>query len=458
MLWPTGHRGLFLLIFNILSVLSTRGQDATTLLQAGPMLGPPALREAKVWVQTKAAVPVLVEYWDVATPDQTYLTPEMTPDAAHAYAITLTLAPLEPGRRYAYRVLLDGEALELPYPTELSTPPLWQYRTDPPTVRIALGSCNYVNDSAYDRPGPAYGRAYGIYDAIVQQKPDLMLWLGDNTYLREGDFDSRTGIMYRYTHTRSHRPMQPLLASTAHLATWDDHDYGPNDADGSYILKQHALDAFRLFWPNPTCGLPNVPGVFTSYVLGDVQFFLLDNRWYRTAPGLSYEPAQMLGQAQLSWLINALKASKAPLKLIAVGGQVLNPAPVFENMARYFGPERNSLLQAIRNENIEGVMLLSGDRHHSELSVLQPNSTPVVHYPLYEFTVSPLTAAPSTIDLSAEPNTLRMADTAVRDNAFGLLEITGPQGNRVLALSLHNAAGAILWKKTVNLNDLKIKK
>ena len=54
------------------------------------------------------------------------------------------------------------------------------------------------------------------------KNPDFMLWLGDNTYLRESDWNSRTGFIKRYPHTRALSELQPLLASTHHYATWDD--------------------------------------------------------------------------------------------------------------------------------------------------------------------------------------------------------------------------------------------
>ena len=108
-----------------------------------------------------------------------------------------------------------------------------------------------------------------------------MLWLGDNIYLREADWNTRTGIMYRYTHTRSLPEMQPLLASSINYAIWDDHDFGPNDADRSYHLKNTTLEAFKLFWANPTYGIVGDSGVATTFEWGDVQFFMLDNRYFR---------------------------------------------------------------------------------------------------------------------------------------------------------------------------------
>ena len=64
--------------------------------------------------------------------------------------------------------------------------------------------------------------------------------------------------------------MQPLLASASNYAIWDDHDFGPNDSDGSYTGKELTLEAFRMFWGNPGYGVPGVEGITTTFVWGDV--------------------------------------------------------------------------------------------------------------------------------------------------------------------------------------------
>ena len=92
------------------------------------------------------------------------------------------------------------------YPLRFRTPALWRYRTDPPPLRIAIASCFYVNEPAFDRPGTPYGSSFEILAAITARRPDVMVWLGDNTYMREADWYTRTGILHRYTHTR-HSPV-----------------------------------------------------------------------------------------------------------------------------------------------------------------------------------------------------------------------------------------------------------
>ena len=113
---------------------------------------------------------------------------------------------------------------------------------------------------------------------MAQEEFDAMLWLGDNVYLREADVGSLSGFVHRYTHTRSLPEMQALLSKGSHYAIWDDHDFGPNDCDGSWIHPDWSRAAFKAFW-QPDFRIEHHP-----FLYGDVEFFLLDNRSHRINP------------------------------------------------------------------------------------------------------------------------------------------------------------------------------
>jgi len=332
--------------------------------------------------------------------------------------------------------------VQLDYPTEFQTQPLWQWRTEPPNFRVALGSCAYVNEDPFDRPGKPYGGDYQIFTAMHQQRPDLMLWLGDNTYLREPDWYTRTGFLHRYTHTRSLPELQPLLASTHHYAIWDDHDFGPNDSDRSFVHKDLATEVFKLFWANPTVGLPGQGGTTSFFQWGDVDFFLLDDRYFRTPNNRKTGDRTLLGEAQIEWLIDALAASKAPFKIVATGGQVLTTFAGHETYANVCPKERERLLQSIEAEGIKNVVFLTGDRHHTELSMLKNGAGNTV----YDFTCSPLTSG---VHTGEEANSLRVEGTLVQQKNFGLLEFSGPRKNRVMKMSVFDSNGKELWTREV---------
>ena len=427
-------------------------------LHAGPMLGPVTHRDAVVWVQTDAAAEVQIRYYvestaEGLTPRAAPMTTPPVPTGAKTDHIALfRLAGLEPGWTYGYQVLVDGEEVILPYPTRFTTQALWQWRTDPPAFTLAFGSCYYANDPDYDRPGRPYGGSPAIFGAIADLDPDLMLWLGDNVYLREVDWWSPAGIAYRYRHARAEPALQRLLATAPHYATWDDHDYGPNNSDRSYVLKGVTLEAFQRYWPNPTAGLPGVPGVFTHFQFADAEFFLLDDRFHRTPDETPPEdPRTILGPEQLQWLLDALTFSEAPIKFVALGGQVLNPVPVFETYINVAPAERAYLLAEIERRGIEGVVFLSGDRHHSELMRLERDGA----YPLYEFTSSPLTAGAVETPRDAE-NPIRVPGTLVAGmRSFGTITVEGPRRERTLTLRAHAPDGAVLWAHRIEANALR---
>lgn len=431
-------------VFLFLQITAAITFAQSNLLQSGPMVGYSEMKEVALWVQTKAAAKVQIAYWNKAGGTDTLLTDVVQTEKINAFTAKLIADRVEPGQKYSYRLSINGKSVSFPYPTEFQTLPLWQWRTDPPAFTVAAGSCTYVNETQFDRPGRPYGGEYEIFTAIHEKRPDVMLWLGDNIYLREVDWNSRTGILHRNTHTRSLPELQPLLASTHHYAIWDDHDFGPNDADGSFVHKDLTLEAFKLFWANPSYGVNGEKGITSQFQWGDIDFFLLDDRYFRSSNERKTGKSQILGEPQIEWLISAMKFSRSPFKMVAVGGQVLNSAPVFENFSSKHPAEREYLLKRIEEEQIKGVIFLTGDRHHTELSRWKGKSGIVV----YDFTVSPLTssAARTTPD---EPNIYRVPGTFVNQRNFALMEFSGPRTARELTLKVLDVSGKELWSRNL---------
>jgi alkaline phosphatase D len=432
---------ILLISLGLLMLVPVFAQKGAELLQSGPMTGYAAMREAMLWVQTNAPAEVYFEYTAKGQPTHrtaTYLTQKSAGYCAHLLA-----DEVEPGLTYTYKLFLNGKEVKKDYDFQFKTPPLWQYRTDPPKMKFALGSCSKVNEEAYDRPGKPYGGGYEIFTHIPEQEPDFMLWLGDYVYLTEADDDSRTGIIKRYTHTRSLPEMQQLLATTANYATWDDHDYGPNNSDRSYIHRSTALEVFKMFWANPTYGIYDTPAAITKFSWGDCDFFMLDNRSFRKPNNRETGGAPtILGEQQREWLIDALVSSRATFKFVGIGGQVLNSTERYENHINLAPAERKYILDMIFAEGIRNVVFLTGDRHHSELSSIRRNGITV-----YDFTVSPLTSGPHNAE--DEPNGHRVEGSHVGIRNFGTVEIEGERTKRKLSFKLFDTEGKELWSKQV---------
>lgn len=435
---------LYLLLFSFLISASS----LLAQIQSGPMVGYSEMREALLWVQTKKEASVKFVYWDKEKPAIKYSTEEVKTSKSDAFVAKLITDEVLPGKKYAYEVWVDKKKVAISYPLEFQTQTLWQWRTDPPAFKFAVGSCAYVNEEGFDRPGTPYGSEYEIFTSIYQSKPDFMLWGGDNLYLREVDWNTKTGILKRYTHTRSLPEMQPLLGSIHNYAIWDDHDFGPNDADRGFVSKKQTLDAFKLFWGNLNYTFKD-EGVTGSFQWADCQFFMMDDRWWRTPNDRSTGNREYFGQKQVQWLVDALKFSNAPFKFVVVGGQVGNPAKIFENFANY-EEERNQLFDLITKEKIPGVIFISGDRHWTALcKVERPGA-----YPLYDLTVSALTSGPSK-PVKEEATTPYVEGTTVTKHNYGLLEISGKRTDRVLKINVLDKDGKELWTREIKASELK---
>ena len=432
---------LFSLMF-----ISTYAQD---LINSGPMVGYSTMQEVLLWVQTEERANVHFEYYEINNPKVKFSTDKIETEKKNGYVAKLIADQVIPGKKYKYEVYVNNYKIERNYAMEFQTQELWKWRTDPPDVKFIIGSCSYINEPKFDRPGKPYGSNFEIFNSINKKNPDFMLWLGDNTYLREPDWNSRTGFIKRYSHTRAFPELQPLLASTHHYATWDDHDYGPNNSDGSFWLKETASEIFKLFWGNPNYNVTGKGGITGFFQWSDLDFFLLDNRYHRTANNNLTGNRQMLGKDQIDWLINALSFSQASFKFVAVGGQVISNGAVYENYATY-PDERKYLLDKIREAKIEGVIFLDGDRHHTILSKMQETKNV---YPLYDLTCSSLTAG---VNNDNEPyNSFKLEETFVNVNNFGMLNVTGPTNDRELTIQIFDKDGKELWIKSIKANDLK---
>jgi alkaline phosphatase D len=426
--------------------------DPAPLLRSGPMLGPAEVSETSLWLQTRQPARAQIRFWESGKPQTARLSDEVSTSAASDLIARFRLDRLRFGTGYEYEIYLDGLRLARPYPLDFATQPFWRWRSDPPDVRIAFGSCAYINDPPYDRPGPAYGGDYPIFASIAAQHPDLMLWLGDDIYYREPDLTTEAGMRRRWAVDRSLPELQSLLAATHHYAMWDDHDYGPDDSDWTFRDRDTSFRIFRDYWLNPSYGTREQPGVYTRFEWGDVEVFLLDGRSFRSPDDAKPGPEKrMYGAAQMKWLEDGLVGSKATFKIVAGGSQFFNPVTHSEGMGSY-PAERQELLDFLAASQIPGVVFLSGDRHFTEVLKRQDGMA----YPIYEYTSSPLTSGPAKPAPDELGNPLRVANTlVVGQRNFGLIEVGGKPGERKLTMRALGVKGQELWKVEVRQGELR---
>ena len=439
---------IFLLSIFVINFCSAQ----KSILQSGPMVGYCEMKEAVIWLQTNKNATIKVDYSTTDNPSKVFHSENYTSSKEIGYTYHIILDQLQPGKKYNYTVFIDNKKIILPYETSFSSKKLWEWREDAPDFTVAFGSCMYINEPEVDRPGKPYGSGYTIFESISKKNPDIMIWGGDNTYLRESDWDSKTGIYQRNTHSRSIKEIQPLLAKTQNFAIWDDHDYGPDNSDRSFYNKQITQKAFKDFWANKYYGMnPNQnEGVFSTFTWGDAQFFLIDGRFFRSPEARITGAKTMLGTTQFEWLIDALSASEASFKIVVIGGQILNTVLDSENYS-HFPEEKEKLLQEITANKIKGIFFLSGDRHFAEMSMLPRNNS----YPIYDWTVSPLTSGVASQKVLKEDNKYKVPGSAFVQHNFGTISFLGTQENRQMKLTLFDANGSELWNKTILKKELQ---
>ncbi len=429
----------------LLTLFSVSLSAQQKLIQNGPMKGYIDMKEAALWLQTNKPAEVFIKYYPTDNPGQVHFSNKVNTNYETALTAHLYADTLEPGTTYNYELYINGNKTGLTYPATFTTQKIWKWRTDAPDFKFAMGSGAYINEIAYDRPGRPYGGEYGIYTHIADMHPNFFLWLGDNVYLREPDWNTRAGIFHRYTHDRKISELQKLLATTHHYAIWDDHDYGTNDSDKSFWNKNETFNAFKLFWANPSYGVGDMNSATTFFSWSDCDFFLLDNRTFRDPDRRVEEGKTELGEEQLQWLFDNLVNSYGTFKFVVLGGQFLSNSGMYEAYTNNgFEAERRRIIDFIYKQKVKNVIFLTGDVHFSEVSVLKERNQPTI----WDITSSPLNSGANT-NGGSQPNSLRVPGSVIMVRNYTMLEVTGQRGERMLEVTYYDVNGKKLYKQDI---------
>ncbi|MBR9860870.1 alkaline phosphatase family protein [bacterium] len=306
------------------------------------------------------------------------------------------------------------------------------------TLKIAFGSCNRMDSS----------QTY--WNQVTAENPDHWLWLGDNLY---ADTDQPDVLKQKYDELINNEQYKTFKSEVKIDGTWDDHDYGWNDEGSSYALKNESKSHFiRLMDFDSTHPIHEHEGIYHStYIEKEsirLKVIFLDTRTFRSdlKRNLNGSPVPqptgtILGEEQWQWLEMELQDSSVQAFIIASSIQVLSSEHLHEKWAN-FPNERNRLLQLIRNKP---VMILSGDRHHSEFSKIKRKGAD-----LYEFTSSGLTH--SWEHNNNEPNELRCGKT-YNLKSFGMLNFYIKKKKLFVEMSIQSLSG----DDTVQAEKVKFK-
>jgi alkaline phosphatase D len=327
---------------------------------------------------------------------------------------------------------------------------------DEPLSRIAFGSC------------VQQGRPQPIWQAVVAQQPQAFLFIGDNIY---GDTLDMDVLRAKYQQLGREPGFLKLKSICPVLATWDDHDYGKNDAGADYPKKKESQQAFLDFFGEPTVSPRRKrEGVYNAKVFGPegkrVQCILLDTRYFRSPlikakqprgepgeghPG-EYVPnddpeSTVLGDAQWNWLAEQLGVP-AEVRIIASSIQVIANEHGWEKWGN-FPHERKRLFQLIADTKASGVLFISGDRHSAEISALDPG----VGYKLYDVTSS---AMNQRVVWHNELNPYRLGTKYVEPN-FGTILINWSEADPTIRLQVRDVQGKVVLQHRAPLSELRKK-
>ncbi|QDS91773.1 Alkaline phosphatase D precursor [Roseimaritima multifibrata] len=268
-----------------------------------------------------------------------------------------------------------------------------------------------------------------ILNTMLSAKPQLLLLLGDNIYADTSDIDV---MRAKYKQLGAKQEFIALRSACPILATWDDHDYGLNDGGADFPLRDKAQEAFLDFWDEPTDSpRRRQAGVYDAKIFGPegkrLQVIMLDTRYFRSplkkgprrvgGPYTADDDPQktMLGDAQWKWLEKQLRM---PAEIRVIGSSIqFVPSAAGQEAWANLPRERQRLIDLIRETRAGGVVILSGDRHWSEVSVTEEQTA----YPLLDITSSSL----NQIHPRGTPteNQFRSINTTYHKANFGVLSI-----------------------------------
>lgn len=283
-------------------------------------------------------------------------------------------------------------------------------------LTISLGSCN--NQIAENV----------LFKEILKNEPKVFIWGGDIIY---SDTDNPKILETNFKKFKQDSVYQDFASKINVLGTWDDHDFGINDGGTENPIKKEAQTILQDFLDIPKEDISReTEGVYYSRILNkgnnSVKIILLDTRYFRTELTKSptnkrryvpneYGEGTILGAEQWQWLENELTNSKADFNVIVSSIQFLSNKHGFETWGN-MPHEVDKLKNLILKTQAEKVVLLSGDRHISEISKTNIGK---FKYPLVDFTSSGLTHVYSSF--SGEKNPFRVSNVVYEIN-FGLVK------------------------------------
>ncbi len=395
----------------------------------GPMLGAVTDSSARIWLRT--ADPAGVDIIIMNSSGEIIQTKSGNSSAHSDFTTVIEVDHLSAETSYLYQIIVAGETLKSHY--TFKTNPEKKYSK---LIKIAFGG------------GAGFTPKHEVmWDVIANTDPNALLLLGDNVYI---DLPGMPNEFHDYTYyRRQSRPeFRNLISKIPVYAIWDDHDCAIDDSwMGPYKdkpdWKMPMLEHFKTQWNNPSYGSAEWPACFFKFNIAGIDFFMLDCRFYRTNP--FQENPTMLGPDQKQWLKDQLSNSSGVFKVIVSSVPwSFDAKPGSRDTWAGYKEEREEIFQFIESNKIEGVVLLSADRHRSDVWKIERKGG----YDFYEFESSQLTNI-HTHELM--PGALFGYN---EKNSFGLLEFNLEKNNPSVTYNIVSIEGEIIESIDVPLSSL----
>lgn len=254
---------------------------------------------------------------------------------------------LEPGMQYYYAVQTD-DVVDLSRQGTVTT-----FSETVDSVTVAFGS------------GARGGSNSEVFETIRELGPDLFIMTGDLHY--EDFAENRISDFVRgYDKQLTPGAPQALYLSTPVVYVWDDHDFGPNDADGTSRSRPAALASYRSLVPHYPLALEgdDTP-IAQAFTVGKFRFIVTDLRSSRDPMTEPDDPAiSMMGQPQLAWFEQELVESARTHALVVWVSSVpwiATTAPG-DSWGAYT-VERAAIADLVAGEGIDNLVMLASDAH-----------------------------------------------------------------------------------------------
>jgi len=354
-----------------------------------------------------------------------------------------------------------------------------------------------------------------IYEAMRKLRPDFFIHSGDNVYADgpiPGELKLADGTVWknlvteetskvaeslrefrgRYAYNLMDENVRRFSAEVPQIWQWDDHEVMNNYSDSKDIsgdaryteksvplLVARATRAFLEYAPFRYHGIEESERVYRKVSYGPLlDVFVLDMRSYRGGNGYNRQEkrgpeAAFIGDAQLAWLKQGLKQSKAlwkvvaadmPLSLQVLDGKDAQGRTMFEAVANGDGPplgrelEFADLFSDMKKSKVRNVVWLTADVHYTAAHYYDPAKAQFHDFdPFWEFVSGPLNAGsfgPNALDNTFGPQVVYQKAPG-KDNVpptaglqfFGQVQIAAKSG--AMTVTLRDLSGESLYVKTL---------